>query len=143
MTISFLLGPWQNLFSFRLSLRSVSWSTSSIVSYSRLDARQRPQTSKWRCLRNKDITVLQASNTGQAASSRDDLPLPLFYWTPCTDGDYLHDLPYTLFETRRFVRGSGSFWQHNGRGQHLCTQFQEPDRDGELLPEQLLQANRE
>ncbi|KAI1774040.1 alpha/beta-hydrolase [Hypoxylon cercidicola] len=48
------------------------------------------------CLRGKDTASLQAANAASAFPGRPPLPLPLFYWTPCVDGDLLRDLPYAL-----------------------------------------------
>jgi len=55
------------------------------------------------CLRRQDAGLLQAANHAQPFPGRPDPPLPLFYWTPCVDGDFLTDLPYRLFEKRQFV----------------------------------------
>ncbi|KAK1757682.1 Alpha/Beta hydrolase protein [Echria macrotheca] len=53
------------------------------------------------CLRRKDVRDLQRANFAQPFPGRDGAPL--FYWTPCIDGDFLEDLPYTLFRERKFV----------------------------------------
>lgn len=55
------------------------------------------------CLRGKDVAVLQAANYAQPFPGRPDPPVPLFYWTPCVDGDILRDLPYRLFEKGQFI----------------------------------------
>ncbi|KAK4240662.1 Alpha/Beta hydrolase protein [Achaetomium macrosporum] len=55
------------------------------------------------CLRSKDAAVLQAANYAQPFPGRSEPPLPLFYWTPCVDGDLLPDLPYRLFERGQFI----------------------------------------
>ncbi|KAI1374067.1 alpha/beta-hydrolase [Hypoxylon crocopeplum] len=58
------------------------------------------------CLRSKDTATLQAAaNIPSPFPGRPGLPspLPLFYWTPCVDGDLLPDLPYRLFEQGKFV----------------------------------------
>jgi carboxylesterase type B len=55
------------------------------------------------CLRGKDVSVLQAANYAQPFPGRPDPPVPLFYWTPCVDGDLLRDLPYRLFEKGQFI----------------------------------------
>ncbi|KAL2159218.1 hypothetical protein VTH06DRAFT_2650 [Thermothelomyces fergusii] len=55
------------------------------------------------CLRSKDVAVLQAANHPQPFPGRPDPPMPLFYWTPCVDGDFLRDLPYRLFEKGQFI----------------------------------------
>lgn len=55
------------------------------------------------CLRAQDVTLLQAANHAQPFPGRPDPPNPLFYWTPCIDGDLLQDLPYRMFEDGRFI----------------------------------------
>ncbi|KAL2257623.1 hypothetical protein VTK26DRAFT_9383 [Humicola hyalothermophila] len=56
------------------------------------------------CLRSKDVALLQTANHAQPFPGRSEPPVPLFYWTPCVDGDLLRDLPYRLFESGRFIR---------------------------------------
>lgn len=56
------------------------------------------------CLRGKDMATLQALNIAAAFPGRTAPPNPLFYWTPCVDGDFIQDLPYVLFETGRFLK---------------------------------------
>jgi len=55
------------------------------------------------CLRKKDFATLQEANFAQPFPGRSQPPMPLFYWTPCIDGDFLQDLPYTLFKKGKFV----------------------------------------
>jgi len=55
------------------------------------------------CLRRLDVIPLQAANHVQPFPGRPDPPNPLFYWTPCIDGDFLEDLPYKMFEDGRFI----------------------------------------
>lgn len=55
------------------------------------------------CLRAADVAVLQAANRAQPFPGRPEPPMPLFYWTPCVDGDFLRDLPYRLFASGQFV----------------------------------------
>ncbi|CAJ2501071.1 Uu.00g039240.m01.CDS01 [Anthostomella pinea] len=55
------------------------------------------------CLRGKTTEVLQAANVPSAFPGRPDLPAPLFYWTPCIDGELLRDLPYLMYERGQFV----------------------------------------
>ncbi|KAI0175626.1 alpha/beta-hydrolase [Hypoxylon sp. FL1284] len=57
------------------------------------------------CLRGKDTATLQAANVPSAFPGRPQLPAPLFYWTPCVDGDFLRDLPYRLLEQGSFRAG--------------------------------------
>ncbi len=56
------------------------------------------------CLRDTPVALLQAANVALPFPGRPDPPLPLFYWTPCVDGDFLPDLPYALFSAGRFLR---------------------------------------
>ncbi|KAK3396478.1 alpha/beta-hydrolase [Sordaria brevicollis] len=58
------------------------------------------------CLRSQNVTTLQAANRAQHFPGReDDGPLlPIFYWTPCVDGDFLPDLPYRLMRDGRFLK---------------------------------------
>ncbi|KAI1489283.1 Alpha/Beta hydrolase protein [Biscogniauxia mediterranea] len=55
------------------------------------------------CLRGKTTAELQSSNVPSSFPGRPDLPAPLFYWTPCVDGELLTDLPYLLFENGQFI----------------------------------------
>jgi acetylcholinesterase len=57
---------------------------------------------RMRCLRGKSLKKLQRLNrSGPFPGQTVD---PLFYWTPCIDGEFLQDLPYKLFESRRTVK---------------------------------------
>ncbi|KAM7183538.1 Alpha/Beta hydrolase fold [Naviculisporaceae sp. PSN 640] len=62
-----------------------------------------PESQQLSCLRRQDVTLLQAANHAQPFPGRPDPPNPLFYWTPCIDGDFLQDLPYRMFEDGRFI----------------------------------------
>ncbi|KAI5923375.1 Alpha/Beta hydrolase protein [Camillea tinctor] len=55
------------------------------------------------CLRGKSTAELQSSNVPSPFPGRPDLPAPLFYWTPCVDGELLADLPYLMFERGEFI----------------------------------------
>ncbi|KAK3949756.1 Alpha/Beta hydrolase protein [Pseudoneurospora amorphoporcata] len=55
------------------------------------------------CLRRQDVTSLQAANHAQHFPGHDGPLLPIFYWTPCVDGDFLQDLPYRLMRKGRFL----------------------------------------
>ncbi|KAI1103339.1 alpha/beta-hydrolase [Jackrogersella minutella] len=57
------------------------------------------------CLRGLDTSTLQSYNVPSAFPDRPGLPapLPLFYWTPCVDGDLLRDFPSVLFERGEYV----------------------------------------
>jgi hypothetical protein len=54
------------------------------------------------CLRGKSTQSLQHVNQGSPFPGQGTVPL--FYWTPCIDGDFLEDLPYVLFETGKFIK---------------------------------------
>ncbi|KAL2018885.1 hypothetical protein VTK56DRAFT_310 [Thermocarpiscus australiensis] len=62
-----------------------------------------PPDRQMACLRSKDVALLQAANHAQAFPGRSEPPMPLFYWTPCIDGDLLRDLPYNLFRKGHFI----------------------------------------
>jgi acetylcholinesterase len=55
------------------------------------------------CLRGRSGTALQAANVPSPFPGRNANPEPLFYWTPCIDGDLLRDSPYKLFESGNFI----------------------------------------
>lgn len=50
------------------------------------------------CLRGKSTLALQAANKASPFPGRTQPPLPLFYWTPCIDGDLIRKLPYDMFD---------------------------------------------
>ncbi|TLS24207.1 hypothetical protein PpBr36_08668 [Pyricularia pennisetigena] len=52
---------------------------------------------KMACLREKSTMALQAANKASPFPGRTQPPLPLFYWTPCIDGDLIRKLPYDMF----------------------------------------------
>ncbi|KAL2134032.1 hypothetical protein VTI74DRAFT_1196 [Chaetomium olivicolor] len=68
------------------------------------------------CLRGKDVAELQAANRAQPFPERSEPPLPLFYWTPCVDGDFLRDLPYRLFQKGEVVRVPMAFGTSTNEG---------------------------
>ncbi|KAI6382934.1 hypothetical protein MCOR25_000444 [Pyricularia grisea] len=53
---------------------------------------------KMACLRGKSTKDLQTANKASAFPGRTQPPLPLFYWTPCIDGDLIRKLPYDMFD---------------------------------------------
>ncbi|KAI1274352.1 Alpha/Beta hydrolase protein [Xylaria sp. FL0933] len=55
------------------------------------------------CLRSKSTEDLQAANVPAPFPGAPAMSTPLFFWTPCIDGDLLRDLPYLLFERGQFV----------------------------------------
>lgn len=73
------------------------------------------------CLRNLDTATLQAQNIPSPFPGRTTAPVPLFYWTPCIDGDFLQDLPYNLFAQQKFVRVPLMFGNDNNEGSEFAT----------------------
>lgn len=54
------------------------------------------------CLRQQSQDTLQVANT--AAPFPGQSGYPLFYWTPCVDGDLIRTAPYTQFESNSFIK---------------------------------------
>ena len=54
------------------------------------------------CLRSKDSATLQQANVNFAYPGRPSAPI--FPYTPCIDGDFIRDYPYTLFEQGKFFK---------------------------------------
>ncbi|KAI4861710.1 alpha/beta-hydrolase [Hypoxylon rubiginosum] len=79
------------------------------------------------CLRSKDTATLQAANVPSAFPGRPALPLPLFYWTPCIDGDLLRDLPYLLFERGEFIDVPVIMGATSDEGTVFASDAQTPD----------------
>lgn len=73
------------------------------------------------CLRGLDTAVLQAQNVPSAFPGRTASPVPLFYWTPCIDGDFLQDLPYNMFASGKFVNVPLLFGNDNNEGSGFAT----------------------
>lgn len=55
------------------------------------------------CLRRKDTAALQVTNVPSPFPGGSQAPVPLFYWTPCIDGQLLQDLPYNSFSNGAFI----------------------------------------
>lgn len=72
-----------------------------------------------KCLRNKNGKALQAANAPSPFPVRTEVPLPLFYWTPCIDGQLLQDRPYKMFEDGKFINVPIIFGNDND-GESLC-----------------------
>ena len=53
------------------------------------------------CLRGKSMKKLQKLNVEKPFPGR--RYNPLFYWTPCVDGEFLEDIPSVLFQEGRFL----------------------------------------
>ncbi|KAJ9157221.1 Carboxylic ester hydrolase [Pleurostoma richardsiae] len=72
------------------------------------------------CLRSKDTAVLQGANVPSAFPNATSYPLPLFYWTPCIDGDLIQDLPYTMFEKGNLIKVPVLFGNDNNEGSYFA-----------------------
>ncbi|KAE8444024.1 hypothetical protein EG329_001153 [Mollisiaceae sp. DMI_Dod_QoI] len=59
-------------------------------------------TDQLTCLRSKDTATLQAVNVPTVYPGR--TAVPLFYWTPTIDGDFIRDYPYLLIDQGKFVK---------------------------------------
>ncbi|KAH6854493.1 Alpha/Beta hydrolase protein [Chaetomium sp. MPI-CAGE-AT-0009] len=79
------------------------------------------------CLRGKDVAVLQTANYAQAFPGRPGPPMPLFYWTPCVDGDFLRDVPYRLFEKGQFINVPVVFGTSTDEGSTFASNAATPD----------------
>lgn len=56
---------------------------------------------RMKCLRGKPTVTLQSLNVAMPFPGRSKNPL--FYWTPCIDGDFLQDFPSVLYDEDRIV----------------------------------------
>lgn len=95
------------------------------------------------CLRGLDVSVLQAQNVPSPFPGRTASPVPLFYWTPCIDGDFLQDLPYNMFASGKFVNVPLLFGNDNNEGSEFATNAATPDEMVNFLQNNypLLSAN--
>lgn len=57
---------------------------------------------KMNCLRGKSFKELQSANVPSPFPGRETSPL--FYWTPCVDGDLLEDLPHVMYEQGKVLK---------------------------------------
>lgn len=73
------------------------------------------------CLRGLDTAVLQAQNVPSPFPGRTAAPVPLFYWTPCIDGDFIQDLPYNMFAQGKFINVPLLFGNDNNEGSEFAT----------------------
>ncbi|KAI1341553.1 carboxylesterase [Xylariaceae sp. FL0016] len=79
----------------------LEWQFESLLNVSGCDAND--VTKPVDCLRALSTTDLQALNVPSPFPGRTGNPLPLFYWTPCIDGELIQDLPYLMYESGRIV----------------------------------------
>lgn len=73
------------------------------------------------CLRAADTAALQQQNVPSPFPGRTAAPVPLFYWTPCVDGDFIQELPYDAFAGGRFVGVPLLFGNDNNEGSEFAT----------------------
>lgn len=79
------------------------------------------------CLRALDTKTLQAQNVPSIFPGRTEPPLPLFYWTPCIDGDFLQDLPYNLLAQGKFLDVPLLFGNDNDEGSYFASNAATPE----------------
>ncbi|KAI0013363.1 alpha/beta-hydrolase [Xylariaceae sp. FL0662B] len=79
------------------SVADLEWQFDRLLGQTGCDGADRPMA----CLRSQGTGTLQAANVPSPFPGR--FFLPLFYWTPCVDGDFLRDLPVLLFERGQFL----------------------------------------
>ncbi|OTB07553.1 hypothetical protein M426DRAFT_71651 [Hypoxylon sp. CI-4A] len=83
-------------------LEELEWQFDGVLAQTGCDGVADPMA----CLRALDTATLQsAANIPSPFPGRPGLPepLPLFYFTPCVDGDLLPDLPFDFFASGSFV----------------------------------------
>ncbi|KAL8370807.1 hypothetical protein RB595_000918 [Gaeumannomyces hyphopodioides] len=82
------------------------------------------------CLRGLSTGELQLANV--ASPFPGQLQWPLFYWTPCVDGDLIRHLPYIMFGRKEFVQvpliigtdtDEGSYFGANAASQQEMRSF--------------------
>lgn len=93
------------------------------------------------CLRSQPIAVLQDANTAQPFPGQYESTYPLFYWTPCIDGDFLQDLPYALINQGKIIDVPVLFGTdtdgtspHPHPPQHAASSLTSPNRRLSLHP---------
>ncbi|KAH6660075.1 carboxylesterase [Truncatella angustata] len=70
------------------------------------------------CLRETSLAVLQAANVATPFPGRFGTP-PLFYWSPCIDGDLSRDRLYAMFENGDFLDVPVIFGTDNDEGSYF------------------------
>ncbi|KAF7546356.1 hypothetical protein G7046_g9325 [Stylonectria norvegica] len=80
---------------------------------------------KMGCLRAKSKEELQRINHSSRFPGQDGDPL--FYWTPCVDGDFLSDYPYRLFTKGDFVRVPVLFGACTNEGSGFASNATSPE----------------
>ncbi|KAK9773732.1 putative Carboxylic ester hydrolase [Seiridium cardinale] len=71
------------------------------------------------CLRGNNVETLQAANVPYPFPGRLSTPLPLFYWGPCVDGNFIRDYPSIMFENGDFVDVPVLFGTDNNEGSYF------------------------
>ncbi|TVY32411.1 Lipase [Lachnellula occidentalis] len=77
-----------------------------------------------KCLRSKDLTILQKANVAAPFPGR--TAAPLFYWTPTIDGSFIQDYPYRLIEQGKFVKVPIMFGDDTNEGTKFATDASTP-----------------
>ncbi|ETS87996.1 hypothetical protein PFICI_01824 [Pestalotiopsis fici W106-1] len=77
----------------------LEWQMDKLLSQTGCDNNESPMS----CLRGKDLHTLQAFNVPSPFPGRSYMPLPLFYWGPCIDGNFSRDYLYTMFDQGNFI----------------------------------------
>ncbi|KAI2640737.1 alpha/beta-hydrolase [Hypomontagnella submonticulosa] len=103
------------------AVADVEWQFDRLLSQTGCSSDEDPMS----CLRSKDTSTLQAANMPSPFPGRPGLPL--FYWTPCLDGDLLRDSPYTLFARGEFVDVPVMMGTTTDEGTIFASNAQTPD----------------
>ncbi|KAK5635832.1 hypothetical protein RRF57_011545 [Xylaria bambusicola] len=85
------------------------------------------------CLRGLSTEVLQAANVPAPFPGGPDMPIDLFFWTPCIDGDFLRDLPYVLFDKGQFVNVPAIMGSTTDEGTVFAVNAATPDEMAKFL----------
>lgn len=65
------------------------------------------------CVREQDASVLQAANVASPFPGKSSDPLPLWYWTPCIDGELFTESTYASFKHGKFIDVPAIFGNDN------------------------------
>lgn len=84
-----------------------------------------------RCLRSKDTGTLQTANHGTPYPGRSSLPL--WYFTPTVDGDFLQDYPYRLFAQGKFIKVPTIWGDETDEGSILAPNATSPTEVTEFM----------
>ncbi|KAI0895023.1 alpha/beta-hydrolase [Annulohypoxylon nitens] len=117
--------PWQP------PLSDLEWQYDLVLNQTGCDSDVDPLS----CLRGLDTATLQPLNTRSPFPGRPGLPtpLPLFYWTPCVDGDLLRDLPYVLFDRGEYIPVPVIMGTTTNEGASFATNTSTPEEFGTFM----------